>query len=76
MGGGFGWRRGARFGYGIGAYANPYMYGAPYDYAPEMSPKQEADMLREQVKAMQEEIKILNEQIGILEKNASEEKKK
>jgi len=83
FGRGFGRGRGRGFGMGRGfgwkmavSMANPYLYGGTsYPYMPEMSPKQEANMLRDQVKAMQEEMKELNEQISILEKPAAKEKK-
>ena len=74
---GFGWGRGGRGGY---QYEAPYgdYYGAPYygdPYAPQLSAGQEADMLRQQVKAMEEDIKAINKQIGTLEKTAAKEKK-
>jgi len=57
-------------------YGHPY-YGTPYGspYAPEMTPQQEADMLKEQAKAIQEELQSINERISTLEKAATEEKK-
>ena len=39
-----------------------------------MTPQQEADMLREQAKAMQEEMKTINERIGELESAAKKTK--
>ncbi len=41
-----------------------------------MTPQQEADMLKEQAKAMQDEVKAINDRIGELEKAAQSEKKK
>ena len=67
---------------GRGAY--PY-YGAPYaapyyagPYSPwgaEITPQQEADMLKDQAKAMQEEINSINQRIKELESAAKTEKK-
>ncbi len=45
-----------------------------YPYAPDIAPQQEADMLREQAKAMQEEIKAVNERITELESAAKKSK--
>jgi hypothetical protein len=72
-----GWQRAAQ---GLPAWggggAYPY-YGAPYAAAPyanpynpwgaEITPQQEADMLREQARAMQEEINSINQRITELE---------
>jgi len=58
-------------GYGIYPYA-PYW---AYPYAPEMTPKEEAEMLKEQAKAIQEELKEIQERISILEKASAQEKK-
>lgn len=86
---GRGWRHGywatglpgwAGYGMGLpawgGGQAYPY-YGTPYGspYGSEMTPQQEADMLKEQAKAMQEELQSINERISTLEKAATEEKK-
>jgi len=59
-----------------GPYGYPY-YGAPYGspYGSELTPQQEADMLKEQAKAIQEELQSINERISTLEKAATEEKK-
>ncbi len=89
FGGGRGWRHWyfatglpgwVRAGYdlpvwgGYGAY--PY-YGISYGYpyAPEITPKEEAEMLKEQAKIMQEELKVVQEQISTLEKASAKEKK-
>jgi hypothetical protein len=68
-----GWRRGW-YGYGRAwGYPNgtAYSYGAaPYYGYPgvsELTPKQEADMLKEEAKAMQDEIKSINQRISELE---------
>jgi len=70
---GRGWGRG--FGFGAAyPYAYGDAYGAPsypaayggYPYAPNMTPQQEADMLKEQAKAMQEDIKAINDRISEL----------
>jgi len=86
-GGGRGWRNRyyatglpgyARAGMGFPAFgggAYPYAevpYGAPY--APEITPQQEAGMLKEQAKAIQEELKAINERIGELEAAAKKAK--
>ncbi len=65
--------RGRRWDYPYGAG----YYGAPYGdpYAQEITPQQEAAMLKEQAKAMQEEIAAINERISTLEKSAVEEQK-
>ena len=79
---GFGFGRGRGRGWGRGAYS----YGAPYaenyygpsygnPYNPQMTPQQEADMLREQSSAMQEEIKAVNKRISELESASKESKK-
>ena len=74
---GFGRGRGRGFGWGRGGMWG-YPYGAPYGnpYAQQMTPQQEADMLKEQAKAMQDEVKAINDRIGELEKAAQSEKKK
>jgi len=84
-GGGYGWgRRHGRnrwvYPYRAGYYEAPYAgsyYGAPYGnpYIPQMAPQQEADMLREQARAMQEDISSINERIKELESAAKSEKK-
>ena len=72
-GGGRGWGRG--FGRGLGRRwdAYPYAYGDPYypayPYSAEITAKGEADMLRNQAKAMEEEIKAINDRISVLEKS-------
>jgi len=74
---GMGWGRGG-FGRGRGFWrggAYPYAYNpgvysyASYGYpdAPNITPQQEADMLREEAKSMQDEIKSINERIAELE---------
>ena len=66
---GFGWQRAAyRYAYGAGYYGG-------YPYAPEITPQQEADMLKDQAKAMQEEIKAINERISELQSAAKSAKK-
>ena len=82
VGGGWGGGRGRGRGWGRGfgwrSAAYPYTYGAAYSpapygdfpYTPEITPTQEADMLRDQAKAMQDEIKAINERIGELESAA------
>lgn len=62
---GHGWGRG--FGRGFGWYANPYM--APL-YPANVTPRQEAEMLKEQAGAMREEIDAINNRIKELESGA------
>jgi hypothetical protein len=67
-----GWMR-TQMGYpawGAGVY--PY---TPYPYAPEITPQQEAEMLKKQAQGMQEEITIINERINELEKLAEKKEK-
>ena len=72
LGFGFGRGRGRGFGRGMGRSwaANAYMYGYPYQggYAPaDITPKQEADMLKNQAEAMKQEIEAINQRITELE---------
>ena len=84
---GRGWGRGRGYGRGLGrgfgfGAAYPYAYGAPYNptayggypYGPELTSQQEADMLKDQAKAMQEEIKAINDRIGELQSAAKKTK--
>lgn len=83
---GMGWGRGG-FGRGRGFWrggAYPYAYSPytsyeyPYSsdpYRPNITPKQEADMLREEAKDMQGEIKSINERIAELESEAKSKDK-
>ena len=66
LGRGRGWGRsfgfrGAAYAHGNPYYGDPYL-AAPY-YGPEPDPQQEAQMLKEQAKAMQGEISAINERI-------------
>ena len=77
--GGRGWGQGA-YPYGGAYYGAPNAgsyYGAPYGnpYNPQMTSKQEADMLKDQAKAMQEDISSINERIKELESAAKSKKK-
>ena len=56
----------------VGSYYGA-SYGSPYN--PQMTSKQEADMLRDQAKTMQEDISSINERIKELESAAKSEKK-
>ena len=57
-------------------YGAPYGYGNPYNpWGPEITPQQEADILKDQAKAMQEEINSINQRIKELESAAKAEKK-
>ncbi len=65
---GRGWGRG--FGRGRGRGRGWFGFGPVWGanpYAQELAPQQEADMLKEQAKAMQEEIKWINDRITDLE---------
>ncbi len=80
---GRGWNRGGGRGFGRGFgrrwSAYPYVYGGPYypapygayPYEPELTPQQEADMLRAEAKAMQEEINAINQRVKDLESKAT-----
>ncbi|MBU1007003.1 MAG: DUF5320 domain-containing protein [Candidatus Omnitrophica bacterium] len=77
---GRGWGRGA-YPYGAAYYGVPNaggyygaLYGSPYN--PQITSKQEADILKDQAKAMQEDIDSINERIKELESTAKSEKKK
>jgi len=65
-GGGFGWRGGFYPAYGYPGYGYP-VYGYGYPYVHEVTSQQEAEMLKEQAKAMQEDINSINERIKELE---------
>ena len=80
-GGGRGWRHWyyatgtpgwARLGYAMPGYGP---YAQPYPYAPEITPKEETDMLREQADMLQKELKEIQERISTLEKVQAQEKK-
>lgn len=74
---GFGRGRGRGRGFGRGWANNPYAYGAPYygyPYSPEVAPQDEAQMLKEQARAMQEDITAINNRIRELESAAKKEK--
>ena len=76
FGRGRGWGRGfgRRFGSGWGGY--PYAYGDPYmvpSYPVDITPKQEADMLRAEAKVMQEEISAINQRVKDLESTKTSE---
>ncbi len=76
FGRGFGRGRGWGFGRGYRAYpyAGAYNYaGTGYPYAPNIAPKEEADMLKNDAKAIQEDLKNINARIAELE---SADKKK
>ena len=69
-GGGFG--RGMGRGFGFRAAA-PY-YPTSYPYNSNLSPQQEASMLKEQLKAMQDEVSMVNNRIKELESSVGSEK--
>jgi len=70
FGRGRGWGRGFGRGAGFGWAGYPYAYGNPSmtpSYPANFTPKQEADMLRAEAKAMQEEISAINQRVKDLE---------
>jgi len=79
FGRGRGWGRGFGRGFGWGWGAYPYAYGYPYygnpymapSYPANITPKQEADMLKAQAQAMQEEIDAINQRVKDLESNVT-----
>lgn len=82
FGRGRGWGRGFGRGRGFGFGGTAYGYGVPYNavayggypYAQEVTPQQEADMLKDQAKAMQDELKAINERISELASVAKKNK--
>ena len=56
--------------YAGAGYGVPYAGGAGYPYAPEITPKEEASMLKDEAKAIQEELKNINSRIAELESAA------
>jgi len=70
---GFGRGRGFGAAYGYGVPYNPVAYGG-YPYAQELNPQQEADMLKDQAKAMQDELKAINDRISELAAAAKKNK--
>ena len=70
--GGFGRGFGRGFRRGFGRAYPYYGYEMPYGQV-DMSPTQEADMLRHQVKEMEEEIKAINKHIGTLAKTSKKD---
>jgi hypothetical protein len=53
-----------------GAYAYP-----AYSYAPELKPREEMNMLKDQAKILQNELKEIQERIGTLEKAQAQDRK-
>ena len=67
---GRGWGRGFGRGFGFGWAGYPYAYGnsyAAFAYPDNFTPKQEADMLKAEAKAMQDEIDAINQRVKVLE---------
>jgi len=79
---GRGWGRGFGRGFGWRGAASPYDYGYPYygdpyvgpSYPADVTPKQEADMLKAEAKAMQDELQSVNKRISELESAAKKSK--
>ena len=73
---GWGRGRGRGAGWGLGAYGYPayggagYAYGYPASgaYAPELSPKDEMNMLKDQAEVLNQQLKDIQNQIGTLQK--------
>ena len=70
---GFGRGRGRGFGRGFGWRGAAYPYVYPYYGNANITPKQEADMLKDQAKAIQEELNAINQRIKNLESNNASE---
>lgn len=81
---GRGWGRGRwqRFGWVGNGWGYPYgeapYYGSPYEGpdAPEVTPQQEAEMLKKEAKSMQEELETISQRIKDLEAMAAAESNK
>jgi len=71
---GFGWGAAYPYAYGYPNQGYPYGGYAPYPYGGEITPKEEAQMLKEQAKAMQDEIDAMNKHIKELESAAKKTK--
>lgn len=79
--GGGGRGRGFGRGFGWGRVANPYAYCYPYYdnpyaapfYPVDVTPEQEAKMLKEQARAMQGEIDVINRRVKNLESATASE---
>jgi hypothetical protein len=76
LGRGMGWGRGRGFGRGMGRggfrWQGAYPYGVPY-YPAQLSPKDEADMLKSQVDALKQELEDIQNRISVLEKTEVKE---
>ena len=73
MGWGRGWRMGAAY---PSAFASvPYAESPAYSDAAEVTPQQEAQMLKQEAKGLQEELKLVNGRIAELERVIKAEKK-
>lgn len=78
FGRGRGWGRGFGRGFGFGWAGYPYAYDNPYmapSYPANITPKQEADMLRAEAKAMQDEIGAINQRVKDIESAQTSEGK-
>ena len=70
----FGWRQGG-FGMGRGFWRQPAAGSFGYSYYPSITPKQEADMLKDEAKAMQDEISAIEKRIAELESKTKTQEK-
>ena len=83
-GGGRGWRNwsyatglpgSARFGMGLPAWGGQTPYMGAYPYAPELDPKQEMDMLKDQAGILKQQLEDIQGRIGTLKKAQTQESK-
>jgi len=77
LGRGRGFGRGIGRGFGLRGAAYPYAYANPYyaaPYAPEVTPKEEADTLKSQAKVIQQELDTINSRIKELESSENKDK--
>jgi len=77
-GGGRGLGFGRRFAAGVNPYYGQAPYAVPYavPYAQQAAPAQEAEMLKNEAKALESEMKMINDRIKALEVQSAKEKKK
>ena len=68
LGRGMGFGRGMGRGFGLGANAGNY-----YNNTPELKPQQEADILKEEIKAMQNDIDSAKQRLSELESDGKSE---
>jgi hypothetical protein len=75
-GGGRGWRRGWGMGYISSGFPGWGYYGNPvYPFSAELTPEEEAKLLKEDAEVLKQQLKELQGYIDTLEKAKSQEKK-